>query len=141
MKKRRVVTHEEAKNHHSWRSEKSSLNKEAKNHHSMQKQRLVKALDQSEEQLNNAHATTLRSESDKNNIAKWIKQDDIAKLSQTKQSSQTRQHCEAKQISNIAKQSRQDCCYKSIRSSTLAADFLRSQQILLNCLKLSSLCL
>ncbi len=141
MKKRRIITHEEAKNHHSWRSKESSLNEEAKNRHSMQKRRLVRALDRSEEQLNNARETTLRSESDKSNIAKWIKQGDIAKSSQAKQSSQTRQHCEAKQTSNIAKRSRQDCCHKSIRSSTLAADFLRSQQILSNCLKSSSLCL
>ncbi len=97
------------KNHHSWRSEESSFNEEAKNRHSMQKQRLVKALDQSEEQLNNAHETTLRSKSDKSNIVKWIRQDDIAKSSQAKQSSQTRQHCKAKQISNIAKRSRQNC--------------------------------
>ncbi len=64
MKKRRIITHEEAKNRHSTK-----------------KRRLVKALDRSEEQLNNAYETTLQSESDKSNIAKWIRQDDIAKSS------------------------------------------------------------
>jgi len=127
MKKQRVVTHEEAKNHHSWRSEESSLNEEAKNHHSMQKRRLVKALDRSEKQLNNACETTLRSESDKNNIAKWIKQDNIAKSSQAKQSSQTRQHCKAKQTRLLSQ--KHQIFYACSRLSLLTADLVELSQV------------
>ena len=115
------------KSHHSWRSEESSLNEEVKNRHSMQKRRLVKALNRSEEQLNNARETTLRSESDKNNIAEWIRQDDIVKSSQAKQSSQTRQHCKAKQTRLLSQ--KHQIFYACSRLSSLTADFVELSQV------------
>lgn len=70
MKKQRVITHEETKNYHSMKKRRIITHEEVKNYHSIKKRKLVRALNQSEEQLNNAHKTTLQSKLNKNNIAK-----------------------------------------------------------------------